>query len=482
MRNPLTRYMLLAKRWAWLIIIGVVLCGGGTYIVTKLMHPVYQASATLIVSFTSSPSGYDNTTASIEALPTYGLLVNSPQVLTPIASAHHMTLKELLPMVSVKPQSNTQIIDLYVNNKNPVLAAQLANEIGQGFAKFANTQLSATVQVQPAIVPTSPLQPKPSQDALLGAAIGLGLSLGLIVAFEWIDDRMENPDEVPELLNLELLTVIPSLSQKERMKNAEETPALAEACRVLCASLNAVQASKPCKLVMITSALGGEGKSTIAANVATFMAMTGKRVLLVDADLRHPVQDQHFQLENRQGLSNAFLEMWAQVEIELNGQPTEIPTLRVLTAGILPSNPSELLQSPLASQIFDYLRQSSQFDYIFLDASPLLPVADAQVLATYVDAAILVVDISKTPRKVLLRAKQTLQRTHVRLLGLVVNKSQWPDYGERQDYLGIQARPKADFSISIPETPSVHVKPTNGKVKTEDAVTASLRQSSNGKR
>jgi capsular exopolysaccharide synthesis family protein len=478
MRNPLTRYMLLVRRWAWLVILGMLLCGGGTYIVTKLMHPVYQAEATLIVTFNTSPSGYDNTSASLEALPTYGQLVTSPQVLQPVVAQHPgLTLKGLMAMVSVKPQSNTQLIAIDVNNTNPALAAQLANQIGQSFAQFANAQMSATVKVLPALTPTTPIQPKPSQDALLGAAAGLGIALGLIVAFEWIDDRMENPDEVPELLNFDLLTVIPELSRKERLKNAEEIPPLAESCRILCASLNALQENKPYKLVMITSALGGEGKSTVAANLATFMAMAGKRVLLVDADLRHPVQDQHFQLENRKGLSNAFLEMWAQVEVELNGQPTEIPTLRVLTAGVLPSNPAELLQSPLAAQLFNYLRQSEQFDYIFFDATPLLPVADAQVLATYVDATVLVVDISKTPRKVLMRAKQALQRAHARVLGLVVNKSRWPDYGESQDYLGIQARPKADFSLSIPETPAVHPQSTNGKVNPESAISAGLRQS-----
>lgn len=477
MRNPLTRYMLLAKRWAWLLLLGVVLCGGATYIVTKLMHPVYQATATLFVSFNSSTSGYDNTTASLEALPTYAQLVTNPKVLQPVIDKHPgLTMTTLLPMISVKPQSNTQIIQLDVNNSNPQLAAQLANEIGQSFAQFSGTQLPATVQVIPATPPITPLQPKPSQDALLGAAVGLGLALALIVAFEWIDDRMDNPEEVQELLSLDLLTVIPYLSEKERVKNAEETPGLAEGCRILSAGLNALQETKPFKLVMVTSAVAGEGKSTVAANLASFLAMSGKRVLLIDADLRHPVQDQHFQLDNRQGLSNAFLEMWAQVDVALNGQATEIPTLRVLTAGVLPSNPSELLQSQLAQKLFEHLKQSSQFDYVILDASPLLPVADAQVLATHVDAAVLVVDISKTPRKVLTRAKQALQRAHTPILGITVNKSRWPDYGDRQDYLGIQQRPKADLSFSIPNTPS-----SNGKVKVEDAVTVNLPHSRRNK-
>ncbi len=480
MRNPFTRYMLLAKRWAWIMILGVVLCGGATYIVTKLIHPTYQATAFLVVSFDTSASGYDNTSAALEAVPTYAQLITSPKVLNPVITQNPgLTLKTLLPLVVVKPQSNTQIIELDISSKDPRLAAQLANEIGQSFAQFSNTQLAATVQVLPAQVPTDPSQPKPSTDALIGALVGLGLSLTLIVAFEWLDDRMDNPDDVEELLHQEALTVIPFLSQRERVKNAEDTPPLAEGCRILCASLNALQETQHFKLVLVTSALGGEGKSTIAANLASFMAMTGKHVLLVDADLRHPVQDQHFQLDNHNGLSNSFLEMWAQVEVELTGQATEMPTLRVLTAGVLPSNPSELLQSQLAQQLFKRFKETTQFDYIIFDSAPLLPVADTQILASYMDATLLVVDISKTPRKTLVRAKQLLQRAHATLLGLAINKSYWPDYGDRRDYLGIQAKPRAEISVSIPETPATTTSP-NGKVKDEE-ITAALRQPHVGK-
>lgn len=466
MRNPLTRYMLLAKRWAWIMILGIVLCGGITYAATKLIHPTYQASASMIVGFNGTTSNYDSTTAALEAVPTYAQLVTSSSVLQPVIAQHTgLTLKTLLPMITVKPQSNTQLIELDVNNTDPQLAAQLANEIAQSFSKFSATQLPATVQVLPAQVPTDPIQPKPSLDALIGAAVGLGLSLALIVAFEWLDDRVDNPDEVQELLNLDILTVIPQLSQRDRLKSAEDTPALAEGCRILCATLNAAQEAKPFKLVMVTSALAGEGKSTIAANLATFMALAGKRVLLVDADLRHPVQDQHFQLDNNQGLSNAFLEMWAQVEVRLKGQPTEVPSLRVLTAGVLPSNPAELLQSQLAQRLFDHFKQSTEFDYVIFDTSPLLPIADTQILASHIEATVLVVDISKTPRKILQRAKQTLQRTHTRILGITINKSRWPDYGEKLDYLNIQSKPKTNISLSIPETPAIS---TNGKVKDED--------------
>ncbi|HZR40382.1 MAG TPA: polysaccharide biosynthesis tyrosine autokinase [Ktedonobacteraceae bacterium] len=456
MRSSLYRYIMLFKRWAWVMILGIVICGGSTYIVTKLfIKPVYQSQALILVNVTAGGSMTDNTTASLAMIPTLVQQVNSPTVIRDAQAKHpELTVQQLSQMVSAKQyQSNTAIIEVDVLNSDPAGAATIANDVANSFISFANGNLGGTMQLTVYSVsqPISPYAPKPSQDAALGAAAGLGLALALVIIFEWIDDRLTSPEEVNTLLGTELLTVIPELSRQQRTKNAEETPQLAEGCRVLCANLNMAQVVRPFKLVMVTSALAGEGKSTIAANIATFLAMSGKRVLLVDADLRHPVLDQHFQLDNRQGLSNAFLEMWAQVEVGLDGQPTEIPSLRVLTAGVLPSNPSELLQSQLAYQLFNHFRNSQKFDYIIFDTPPVLPVADTQILASYIQVTILVADASKTPRRALVRAKQALARTGTRILGVALNKSQWPDFGEVHDYLSnMSGRPRADITMTAP--------------------------------
>jgi len=456
MQSSLSRYTLIAKRWVWLVILGVVICGGTTYGVSKLLHPVYKATTLLVLSTGSSgTSPYENTTASLSLLPTYANLLQSPRVLEPVASRHQMTVTQLLSMMKVTPQSNTEIIQLDVSSSDPQSAAQLANEVGQSFSQFVNAQMGGAVQIQviTAMPPTTPDHPKPTENAVFGMLAGLGLSLALIVLFEWIDDRLNGPEEVRKLLNLDPLTVIPELSARQRARNAEETPALAEGCRILCANLNMAQVAHPFKMVMITSALASEGKSTIAANIASFLAMSGKRVLLVDADLRHPVLDQHFQLDNHKGLSSAFLESWSQAQADLEGQSTEIPSLRVLTTGVLPSNPPELWQSHLAHQLFNHLRNTQQFDYIIFDTPPLLPVADTQILASYIQATVLVVDASKTSRKMLQQARQILNRTSTRVIGIALNKSPWPGFSNLQDYMSdVLQRPRADIAVSTPSS------------------------------
>jgi capsular exopolysaccharide synthesis family protein len=463
MRSSLSRYIILAKRWAWVIILGVVICGGITFIVTKLMPKVYTAESVLVITVSGS-SQYDSQQAALVMQPTFNQLIKNNAVLQPVAAKHGLTTLELSNMVTTKPQSNTPIILVDVDNNSPVLAAQLSYEVTNAFVTYENSQGGTPAQfnIFKPTVPVDPTKPRPTQDAMLGALTGLGLALAIIIIFEWIDDRLTSPEEVDTLLGLEALTVIPELSSKQRTKNAEDTPELAEGCRVLCASLNMAQMVRPFKLVMITSAMANEGKSTIAANVASFLAMSGKRVLLVDADLRHPVLDQHFQLNNQKGLSNVFLEMWAKVELELDGQPTEIPSLRVLTAGVLPSNPSELLQSQLAGQMFNHFRNSQKFDYIIFDAPPLLPVADAQIMATYIQVCILVIDASNTARKAMVRAKQILSRTGIRILGVAINKSRWPEYGKVHDYLNnVQQRPRADITMSMPPNTPPMNNPAN---------------------
>jgi polysaccharide biosynthesis transport protein len=497
MQNPLSRslsyYKMLVKRWTWVITLGIVICGGLTYIVSLFIPPVYQASALVYLNLGSSTtSPYDNINASLAALPTYAQLITTPVVLTPVLQEHPgLTLQQLTSMISVKPQTNTQLIEIDVESSNPREAMQLANDVSQSFADHTSGQYVNGIQVIAAVLPTQPVRPRPLRDAGIGALVGLGLALALIFLFEWIDDRPGSPEEVQEIIGLDTLAVIPRLARKERKKKVAQIPTLAEECHILCASLIAAQAIKPFKLVMITSALAREGKSTIAANVASFFAMAGKRVLLVDADLRRPVLDRYFQLDNQKGLSSVLLETWAQIEPELDGQPTDIPTLRVLPTGILPSNPAELLESPLAQQLFNHFKQSSQFDYIIFDTPPLLPVADAQILASYIPTTILVIDTSKTSRKFLLRTKRVLSRTSTRVIGAVLNKNRWTESGEIRHYLSGLRRSRTGNGLSIPLNTvlgngrNLSIPDTLSEVEMTDpdiAITDRIRQNAKGER
>jgi capsular exopolysaccharide synthesis family protein len=295
-----------------------------------------------------------------------------------------------------------------------------------------------------------PIRPKVLQNTAIGALVGLGLALALIVIFEWIDDRPASPEEVQELLGMGVLAVIPQLSRKQLTKKAEEIPGYAEAYRILSANLNIAQAIEPFKLVMITSAHTAEGKSTVVSNLASFLVMTGKRVLLVDANSRSPALDAHYQLKQDLAPPSALMERWAWIEEKLDSQLTQtaIPNLHVVTAASLGPDFTNLLQSPWANQFFDHFKKAP-FDYVIFDTPPLLPVADAQILASYVEAIVVVVDTAKVSRKVLLRVKRMLNRTRNTIQGAVINRSRWAENEEIRRYLSDVQQRRADIATSL---------------------------------
>jgi succinoglycan biosynthesis transport protein ExoP len=457
MKNQMSYYIELVKRWAWVVILGVIFCSSASYVISKITPRVYQASATLILISGTSTTNAENVLASVQAVPTYAQLITSPAVLNPVAALHHgLDPNALRAMITAKTQANTLLIELDVENRDPQLAMDLANEVGLSFEQFASAQLPVSVQILPAQMPIDPVRPKVLQNTGIGALVGLGLALALIVIFEWRDDRLKSSEELQELLGMETLTIIPRLSRSQRTKRVEELPSLAEGYRILSAKLAVAQKAMPFKLVMVTSALKGEGKSSIATNLASFLAMAGNEVLLVDADLRGPVLDQHFELEKWPDLADSFTDEWAGVEVNLEGQLTDIPNLHVLTVGALPPNFMNLLQSQQGNQLLEHFRKAP-FDYIIFDTPPLLPVADTQILASFTQAVVLVVDPSKTPRKLLVRVRHLLDKIHTSALGVVINKSPWPEDGEIRQYLkDAQRLPAATAMTRPPEAPSMN--------------------------
>jgi capsular exopolysaccharide synthesis family protein len=454
MQQSLSYYLAVAKRWIWLVMLGIVFCGSGTYMYTKLETPIYQASAIIVINV--MPSNFNNTQASIEAAPTYAQLVTNPAVLQPVLNMHpEMTLQQLDAMITVSAQPNTQLVEIDVQNSDQAFTAQLANELSQSFVQYSSAQQLGMVQALPAQVPTVPIKPRQFQDTAIGAFIGLALAIALIALFEWIGNRFRNLEEAQHALDMEILAVIPYIAHRKGRKGHKESLAieelgLVEIYRTVCANLNVEQAQHPFKLVMITSAQAGDGKSKIAANIASFLALTGKKVLLVDADFHRPVQAQQFQCDNYPGFSSAFTDGLDQARFVLCGQKTAIPTLRVLTAGKLLPNPAELLQSPVSKQLFNYYREEAPFDCIILDTPPLLALADAQILATFVDATIVVVDVDKTSRKIMLRVKRILKKNNSRVLGAIINKCQWSEYNRQANlyyYSKDVKQPKGDTSL-----------------------------------
>jgi succinoglycan biosynthesis transport protein ExoP len=283
------------------------------------------------------------------------------------------------------------------------------------------------VQVEVATVPMSPIRPQPFQSTLLAAAVGFMLAAGIAFLVEYLDDTLKTPEDIERVLNLTVLGLVADMGAGQK-KNGESPPLklhvaenprspVSEAFRSLRTNLEFSGVDRPLHILMVTSSGPGEGKSTIASNMAFILAQSGKRVILVDGDLRRPNVHRMLDIPNRIGLSDVLRgkRTIAEVLHPWNGSTQ----MSVITSGSLPPNPSELLGSEKMGNILAEL--STMAEMVVIDTPPML-VADAQILSSRVDGIIFVVQPGKTHTDSARTTVEQLVRVQARLLGVVLNR------------------------------------------------------------
>lgn len=277
--------------------------------------------------------------------------------------------------------------------------------------------------IAPAALPGSPISPNIMQNVLLAAAAGLVLAGGVVLLLEYLDDTVKNVEDVQREMGVSALSSIARIRSVRKPGDALITlkyprSPIAEEYRTLRTNLRYAGIENPGGALLITSANPGEGKTTTAANLAIAMAEAGKRVALLDADMRRPGVSRIFGLENDRGLTSLFLDEPVLLEDVL--LPTTVNGLKVLPSGEPPPNPAEMLESRRMTEILGMLRQ--QFDVVIVDSPPALVVADASILASRCSGALLVVDSGRTRTEAARKVIETLKRSQVQVLGVVLNR------------------------------------------------------------
>ncbi len=286
--------------------------------------------------------------------------------------------------------------------------------------------------VDRAAVPTSPSSPKTRRNAVVALLLGTILGIGIAFVIDLLDRRVKTVEEFEGLYRLRALTSIPERSARQ-LRDPDRTAQL-EPFRILRNGLSFLSPRQPIRVVLITSAVPGEGKTTVAVGLARAVALSGRNVVLVEADLRRPSFGEQFDLgDDQRGLTSALVG-GARATSLLREAVPGLRTLRVLPSGPLPPNSAELLRS---AEMGDVLEQLSEVaEIVILDAPPLLPVADAQVLLDHpqVDACLVVGRANRTTRDEARRARAVIERLRLDNLGLVVNSTRELDRG--YDYYG----------------------------------------------
>ncbi len=287
---------------------------------------------------------------------------------------------------------------------------------------LTGSNLFVTV-LAPAQEPKSPVSPNIPQNVMFAAIAGAVLAAGVAFLLEYLDDTIKDADDAQRVLGASTLGAISRIAGIRQAPDQLITfkhprSPISEAYRVLRTNLRFSGIENPTGALVVTSAGPGEGKTTTAANLAVTMAQGGRRVVLVDTDLRRPMIHKLFGFANSAGLSSLFLDDAPPLDSIL--QPTGVPTLRVITSGPLPPNPAEMLDSPLMKKILQELR--AQSDMVILDSPPVLAVADACILGARCSGAMLVVDAGRTRSDATKRALATLKQTNTKVFGIVLNK------------------------------------------------------------
>lgn len=292
--------------------------------------------------------------------------------------------------------------------------------------KLAKAQNTPTVmQVETAVKPSVPISPKPSQTALLGAAIGLFAVAALVFLIEFLDDTLKTPDEIKDVLEVPVIGFIGELKQNSKKvedalgvyvaKNPRSP--VSEAFRSLRTNLEYSSIDNPVKTVLVTSSGEAEGKSTVATNLAIVEAQSGKAVVIVDADMRRPKVHVQFNKPNRMGLSDVVTGKLSLDDVLKTYD--QVANLSIITCGTIPPNPAELLGSERMSQTLKDLKK--RFDVIIIDSPPMI-VSDAQILSSKVDGLIFLVIPGQTKAITARRPIEELKRIDAKVLGVVANK------------------------------------------------------------
>lgn len=521
----------LIARW-WLIVIAVVVATAGVYVYYSRKPNVYSTSTLVYYNdpgnpVTGQPDAAEATDRVVEDQAT---LLYSPTTAAEVASAigYHGTPQSLLQDVTISSKQGQDFVQIAASAGTPVEASTIANgfakrlvtnlqggvttaernavrtlqaqvaqlpkgvnsanQMGADTAQISRLQLqladptTVASQVAPASVPSGPSSPKTARNALFAFILSLVAAIALAYGLARFDRRLKDPDELERAYGRPLLAVLPHTRTPAPMHDGE--PSLGsdfrEPFRVLRTSLELASVDEPPRTIVVSSAMPGEGKSTVVRNLALAFREAGRRVAVVDLDMRHPALAPLFGVDEGPGVTEVLRdeadlkEVSTRIEVALpvvdellrasngkraqassnggsangksrNGSRPHAPEVTLVLGGARPANPPAVLASEKLLEVLNELRE--RYDIVLIDSAPVLAVTDTVPLLRYADAALFVGRLDVTTRDTAKRLMEFLGRVRdLNLLGIVANdlsRHEAGSYGYGYGYSAYGEKPKA---------------------------------------
>lgn len=430
-----------ALKYHWLgALTIVVIAGVAAFTFSSTRPAVYAADATGFVGTGQSKNpalGTVNDSFARSRATSYVDIAKSRATASQVIDDLNLktTPSALVRQIEVAQPPDTVLLKVTADASTPQNAQRLANAWVRALAEQVHEIESPrtpvgkvpdgtprVIPVESAELPISPVSPNIPRDTAIGLAVGLLLALAYSVARSNVDRRLRHAEDITERFQVPVVGEIPTSgalksTTEDGVGRVDTDPAAGEAFRKLRTNLMYIDVDDPPRVLVVTSPKVGDGKSTIAAHIATTLETTGQRVVLVDADLRRPTLAKRFGADDAVGLTTVLVGQVA-VEEALLEAPNQ-PGLHLLTAGPLPPNPSELLGSKAWKTLVGKLSSDA---YVVVDAPPLLPVTDAAILSRSADGTFVVVASGHTIDIDLDSAFDALKSVGARTLGVVLNR------------------------------------------------------------
>ena len=463
--------LLLSK--VWLIIASAVLFGVCSFLYTKFAIPLkYESYTSLYVRSDRITATTDNTDNGLNIntlrlsqslVDTYVVVLKSNSVMDKIGNllvlqfdedtlASVFTIKDgkisnesIKKCFSMASIDETEAMKITAVTTNPEVSAAMCNMMAQVAPDFLTSKVGAgSVEIiDPAVPDYQPVSPSVSKNTLLGILIGAVLAVGIVFVVDFFDDTIKSSDELSELFDKAALGDIQKISSdnknKKKGKNDvserklltdKDIPfSVSESYKSIRTNIMFSLGTSDKRIIAVSSPNPSDGKSTASANIAIAFAQANNKVLLIDADMRKPVQHKTFKLSNTKGLSTLIVNMSTVDESIKQGV---IENLDVLTSGPMPPNPSELLSSDRYAELIKKL--SKVYDYIIVDTPPVNVVSDALVMSNSVSGVVLVVKHKSTTYDDISESLKQFDFVGVNLLGFVLNDIQSEGRGYYYNY------------------------------------------------
>ena len=490
------RLIHIARRWAPILILGLILPAVAAFLFSSTQPPVYQASATLIPAQLRLAGDPDVTTVAMSRLvgmaTNYSYTATSRELLASVGRQLKLpdTTDDLTRRVDAVVNTDTAVLTITARGGSALEATALTNAIANAIEDQSTTvqndaaliadvetvrkrmlETEAEYQRLLALPPPRTLEntaalgdsltllrelttvydalndslnktpsglivvdeahpqfasmigPRTAYYTLLAAAAGLLIAAGIASFLDYLDDTVKSPEDVDEVADLPTLGTVGATKARGRRREVYDLATLvdpqsgvAEAYRTLRTSVEFASIEAPLRTLLVTSSLPGEGKTIAAANLAVAFAQAGRRVILVDADLRKPGLHITFDVLNNYGLTTLLRN--DGVGLDGVAQATKQVNLRILTTGPLPPNPAELLGAQRMRVVLD--RLMAEADLVIFDGPPLEGVTDSAILSSYLDGTLFVIAAGRSRRAAVRLSVELLARAHANVLGAVL--------------------------------------------------------------